>query len=264
MQYKKNSLSVLALIMALSAPAFGQQAKSAGSTDAVIIVEPSGNQARLAIIFDRHVTAGQVKDRLANLAHAGGWSHSAPEINEEEMFTPSETGKPQSLGKSTGVTTLLSGAPQIKGAGFYLQPYIQAFKDLKQFELLFNMQEDKRFQGLRSFDNPVVSINLVRNGGPYRYHVVVHDHSAPLPTLPITQAAQKDPVPPVAAVKPTHPMAGFGVVLVIAAASGLIVLLVLRLLSLQRASKHKIKARPGQRTAQLYRSREPYASRRKD
>jgi hypothetical protein len=264
MQYKIKPLAALAVIMALSVPVFGQQAKSVGSTDAVIIAEPSGNQARLAIIFDKHVPAGQIKDRLANLAHAGGWSYSTPEINEEEMFAPSDSGKPQSLGKSTGVTTILSNAPQIKGAGFNLQPYIQAFKDLNQFEILFNMQEDKRFQGLKEFDNPVVSITLVRSGGPYRYHVVIRDHSAPLPKLPITQASPQVSSIQASPVR-THPSgSAFGLVIVIAAASGLLVLLTLRLLSLQRASKHKIKARPGQRTAQLYRPREPYAPRRKD
>lgn len=201
--------------------------------DALIIVQPTGDRAAITISYAGKVAHPAAKEALAKLAKLGGWSLSGIDVSDVDMKTQSgpDFGPFASLGVQTGASGSISGAPLASQGGFLLQPFVEAFRGLKSYKLIYWVAPQNGFQGLRSFDSPEVSIDLIQEGGPYRYSIVNHTHQGPVPRIPLTQArvaagpAQGTPTP----ARSSSPWAAVGPVLAISVGTGLAVFLALRL-----------------------------------
>jgi hypothetical protein len=205
--------------------------------DALIIVQPTGSVAVVTVSYAGKVPHTAAKGPLERLAKLGGWKMTTPEVADVDMKTSTQYGPSVNLGPQTGATAIISGAPLAKDGGFRLQPFVEAFHGMRSFRLLFWVAAQPGFQGLRSFDSPAVAVDLLQDGGPYRYSVVNHTQEGAVPLLPLTQA-RLAAEPNSAAKSPasTNPTLSTVVPIVaISVGSGIIVFLMLRLLSLARA-----------------------------
>lgn len=239
--FSRFTLSVAAACLVGGvAPVAAQQAFT--PPDALIIVQPMGNQAMVTVSYSGKVNHGVAKDALSRLAKLGGWKLSTPEISDVDMRTSPQFGSTAALGIQTGATALISGAPLAANGGFILQPYIEAFRNLSTYKLLYWVGPQSGFQGLRSFDSPAVAVELTQEGGPYRYTVTNHTHQGPVPQLPLTQA-RTSTVASVAnrrATPANHVWTAVAPVAAIAVGAGLVVFIVLRLFTrMRRGSRNR-------------------------
>jgi hypothetical protein len=127
-----------------------------------------------------------------------------------------------------------------EGSAFRLQPYVEAYRDLQNLDLMFMTGRWSDFKGLRYFEDPALKVELLRDRGPYRYRIEIRSAKGPLPKLPLDQ-----PAPPV---QPSAPAVGsieskslpIGPVLVIASCAGIAAFAGLRVLSaLQKRSRSR-------------------------
>jgi hypothetical protein len=201
----------------------GQSSRSV--SDAMILVQPQGSQALVAVIFPEVVPHAALKERVRRMAQSAGWQVGSLKIKDQNLETSPLYGPAVKLGRQTDASFVLTNAPQMRGGGFLLQPYVEAFRDLNRFEILYWIKQDPSFQELRAYESPALSVNLIHEGSPYRYIVEVRDHAGALPTLPLTQAR-----PVTAQTGPDHHDAAspgpalFAPVLMLAAAAGLLML----------------------------------------
>jgi hypothetical protein len=225
----------LALSFAFVAPAAIAQQPSV-RPDALILIQPAGEHAILTVSYSGKVPHAQAKQALASLAKLGKWKMSTPEISDVEMKSSPQFGPVESLGTQTGATVTISGAPLAQNGGFILQPFVEAFHGLRSFKLLYWVAAQPGFQGLRRFESPELSIELIQEGNPYRYSITNHTRQGALPKLPLTQAPPSN----IASVEETRPArqsspwAAVMPVLCISVVSGLVVFAALRFFSLAR------------------------------
>jgi len=209
--------------------------------DALILVQPAGSQAMLSISYSGKVAHGSVRDVLTRLGKTGGWTLSTPQIADEDMKSSPRYGAVENLGTQTGASVTMSGAPLYTDGGFRLQPFIDALRDMKSYKLVFWVPSQKGFQGLRHFDSPAVTIDIVQDGNPYRYSVENHTHQGAVPRIPLTQAAASvsgsvaTPTPPAGG----HPFSLVGPVAGIALACGAVVFIFLRIVARGRNRSRK-------------------------
>ncbi len=205
-----------------------------GVSDAIVLVQPMGTDLMVATTYSAVVDHGKVKQRLLDLGRHAGWSGGTVEIKDESIKTNAQ----KDVGRQTEATILYRGAAAIREGGFILQPFVQAFSDLRRIELLFFVQGQPGFVGLRYFDDPALSVHLTRDGGPYQYLVVFKDRTKPIPVLPHTQAVEQ-PVKatPAAAAQPAKQPISMAFVVAVAAGCGLVVLGALLLLGSMRAKQ---------------------------
>lgn len=218
--------------------------------DALIIVQPTREHAMITISFAGKVSHASAKDAITRLGKRGGWNVSALDVADVNMETSRQFWPPSHLGVQTGATAIISGAPLASKGGFFLQPFVEAFRDLKSYKILYWVAPQAGFQGLRSFDSPSVAVDLLQDGGPYRYSVVNHNHEGPVPRLPLTQADHNAMTngPPAAVGTGNHLWPTVAPVLAIAVGSGLAVFFMLRLLARTR-NRRRNDAVPGRTTS---------------
>ena len=237
-------LVVIGLVLSVvAAPAFSQTGSGAtdGRPDLLFVILPQGETAEVSVTFPNLVSHALVRERLARLARAGGWAMSTPDIRDEHLVTSAKYGRPTSLGAQTGATVRFRGAPLARNSGFLLQPFLETFRDVGRYEILYFVRQQPDFMGLRQFSSPEVAIRLITAGGPYRYVVENRDRTHALPVVPVTQ-------PVVSASTVSNPtrlgdgatagssgaqegIAGYGLVVLLAAGAGLFVYVVLRMLA---------------------------------
>lgn len=202
--------------------------------DAMILVEPVGEQATIAVIYSKPVAHPQARNALSRLAKLAGWKLGQLKMKDQELFDRSAEGERRSLGRQTGIQAEASGVSLLNGAAFRLQPFVEAYRDLKSIDLMFLTGGLADFSGLRFFDDPALRVTLIREGGPYRYSFEIRDSSKSLPKLPLNQpTVPSQPAPLVQGSKESRSME-FGPVLVIAACAGIASFSALRLLSIYR------------------------------
>ncbi len=175
----------LALYSSIPAASVAQQPFN--PPDALILVQPMGNQALLSISYPGKMPHATVRDAVRRLGKLSGWKLSSSEIKDVRMKTSDRYGPPMDLGVQTGVSSIISGAPLTAKGGFVLQPFVDTFRDLKSYKILYWMSRQRDFQGLRAFGSAAISIDLIQDGGPYRYSVENHNHQGLAPRLPLTQ-----------------------------------------------------------------------------
>ncbi len=193
-------------------------------SDAMILVQPMGNQVVVAFVFPKVVSHSVLASRIRKLATNTGWSVASLEIQDEAVRMRGGSaayGRPL---KETGATVVFRNAPQARDGGFLLQPYLDAFADLSRIEILYMTPPFPDFRGLRDFSSPALSVRLLRAGGPYHYVAEIRDHASPLPILPITQPLQ-DSTSPRNRGSSSKITAEIALVFAIASAAGLAVLL---------------------------------------
>jgi hypothetical protein len=220
---------------------------TAKPSDAIILVQPSGGDLFVAVTYPTIIDHARVKNHLSQLAKHGGWAAGPVEISDQNIKTSPTFGNVKTVGQQTDATTTFRNAVAAKQGGFILQPFVQAFSDLRRIQLMFFMPKQQGFVGLRDFDSPGLTVHLLRDGGPYLYGIDIKDRAA-LPVLPHTQptAAPVASGPPVAAKPRVQAGTSMAFVIVLAAACGLIVLGALIAFSSLRARQE---ARPRSRTA---------------
>lgn len=225
---------VLAASCLLIAGAGAQRSQAA--PDALLLVQPQGRKAIVSVTFPGLEPHARVRDRIARLARAAGWTVASLEVKDEVVLTAPQFGPSRPMGKQTGALATLDRAVQVQQRAFRLQPYVEAFSDLQRVDLLFFMAPIPAFQGLRDYQSAGLSVKLVRDGGPYHYRIDIRDRSGALPTLPLTQPpAPTAPTEPMrASESPADDRPSFALVVAIAAASGLSVLLLWFLLTRAR------------------------------
>jgi hypothetical protein len=240
-------LAVACCLGALSLHAIAQ--KPFTPPEALIIVQPMGDHAIITLSYSGKVNHSTVRQAMEKLASIGRWTLTAPEVSDVDLRTSAQYGPPAALGVQTGATANISGGPLAASGGFILQPFVEAFRGLSSYKLLYWVGPQRGFQGLRSFDSPSVTVYLTQEGGPYRYTITNHTNQGPAPALPLTQAR----ISTVAAVTPASPSPVnsawrlVGPVIAIAIGSGLFVFLLLRLFS--RARYKSRNAGPRNRTS---------------
>ncbi|MGC8667001.1 MAG: hypothetical protein ACP5VE_02640 [Chthonomonadales bacterium] len=183
--FRRLTLAFLGCLGSVSsAPAVG------APSDAMILVQPMGSQVIVAFVFPKVVSHKLLEARIRNLARNAGWSVASVEINDEAVRP---AGKSAAYGRptlETGATVVFRNAAQARDGGFLLQPYLDAWADLRRIEILYMTPAFADFRGLRDFDSPALSVHLLRAGGPYHYLAEIRDHTHPLPILPLTQVVE--------------------------------------------------------------------------
>jgi hypothetical protein len=210
------------------------------NSDAIVIIQPSGKSATLFITFPGVVSHESVKQRIARLGQIAGWPVSSVDVKDEEISTRAAGIPTVGLGKQTGATVLLSNVTLMKDGGFLLQPLVQAFSDLRRIEVLYFVQQQRNFNGLKDFDSKVLAVKLVKDGGPYRYAIDIKEQGVPLPNLPLTQPVVASGASPadVSGVKTAATnTADFAFVLLVAAGCSLVVLAALLILGRYRSAQ---------------------------
>jgi hypothetical protein len=210
------------------------------NSDAIVLVAPSGNGATVTITFPNVVSHESVKQRIAKLGRIAGWTLGTVEVKDEEISTRSMDARSQRLGKQTGATMFLPRASLARDGGFVLQPFVQAFSDLRRIEVLYFIQKQPKFLGLREFSSRPLDVKLLSDGGPYRYAIDIKEQGVPLPNLPLVQPSNSN----------ASQMSGGAVrgpdesgpkdiafVVTVAAACGLVVLAALLVLSRYRSAR---------------------------
>lgn len=237
----KPSLTYLLLLIATCslAPGGARSQTAKNGPDVVILVQPQGANALVAITYPRAVPHTEVKSRIARLAAAGGWQVVSQNIKDQDLATNPAFGTARKLGTQTGATLLLRNAIQYRQGAFILQPYLAAFSDLNRIDLWFMMARQQGFTGLRHYESSSLSVNLVQEGAPYRYRITIHDRTGGVPTLPYKQPPAVATVPPASTSTPSEPslVASFAAAVAIAAAIGLLVLVALLLRARMRAAE---------------------------
>jgi hypothetical protein len=210
----------------------GQVQQTSAIPEAMVLVESDGDNGILAITYDRAVPHAQARQSIARLVRKAGWKLGAVSVKDEELFAPTDTGGRQSMGRQTGIEARARGLSLLQGRAFKLQPFVEAFQSMRRVDVLFLTAEIAGFTGLRSFENAALSVNLLKDGGPYRYRIDIRDHTGALPTLPIDQPAQPaQPIAPVAGSTDESGALSLGTILMIAAGAGLLSFGALRLLT---------------------------------
>jgi hypothetical protein len=209
----------------------GQPEQSTDLPDAIVLVQPVGDEAAIAVTYSHDVPHAAARKSLVRLARLAGWKLGQIDIKDQELFGYKPSGERYSLGKQTGIEANATHVELTYGAAFRLQPFVEAYQDLSRLDLFFYTGGLASFSGLRSFDHPSVRVALVQDGGPYRYRVDIKKHSGTLPQLPLNEP------PPV--VQPYAPVQGttharalsYGPVVIISACAGLAAFAALRLLT---------------------------------
>ncbi len=200
------------------------RAQAAGTaSDILVLMAPMGGQSQIALIYPKVVPHTRAQGDLDRLARAAGWAPTAVEVRDLSVRSD-PGGKSRSVTRQTDVTAiLLNGLPVSDGA-FVLQPFVDALGSLNRVEVLFVVPPDPGFRGLRSFDDPSLSVRLLREGGPYRYLIEIKQHGKPLPRLPLLQAPAAASQPGPASASPRAATGSFALVVAIAAGAGFVVL----------------------------------------
>src|SRR5689334_18313273 len=76
--------------------------------DALIIVQPTGDQAMITISFSGKVSHAIAKDAILRLGKLGGWKVSGLDVNDVKMETSKQFGPSTDLGEQTGATAVIS------------------------------------------------------------------------------------------------------------------------------------------------------------
>jgi hypothetical protein len=218
-----------------------------GRPQALVVVLPLGDVAEVSVTFPAIVQHTAVRDRLGRLARAGGWTVAEVVVRDE---------KPNgSLSAQTGAVLRIIGGPIARNGGFILQPFLETFRDVDRYEILYFVPAQPGFVGLRDYKSAALTVRLAEDGGaesnqgrrqsfvrPYRYVVENLDRSGSLPVIPLTQPVSGSTASPDRAVSDS-PGAGGGLggapgrnvvywpIVVLAAGSGLFVYGVLRVLA---------------------------------
>src|SRR5207248_171863 len=119
-------------VLADAAAAQQARAESASAriqqvSDALILIAPQANQALLSITYPHTVPHTAVRERLQRLARAEGWTLDQVEVKDEDVTTSPGFGPTRPLGKQTGATALIGGAPLTRDNAFPLQPFVDCF-----------------------------------------------------------------------------------------------------------------------------------------
>jgi hypothetical protein len=236
---RPSFLALCPLFFALllsGSPARAQQ--NANRSDALILVQPDGPGLQVSVTYPSAVPHGVARDRFTKLAQGMGWTPKSVQVKDEEIVSHPDYGPQKVLGRQTGLSAFVPRGAYTRNGGFVLQPYIEAFRDLKRFEVFFFVPPVQGFQGLREFDSPAVYVKLIREGGPYRYYVEVRTPGARIPSIPLTQAVVAPPAPPALNHPPAAPgPADFAPVVITAAAAALLVFFALMLRARLRSSR---------------------------
>lgn len=209
--------------------------------DVVILVQPQGTNALVAITYPRAIPHAEVRSQIARLAASGGWQVVSQNIHDQDLTTNPAFGTLRKLGTQTGATVLFRNATQYHQGAFILQPYLMAFSDLNRIDLWFMMGRQPGFTGLRHYESSSLSVNLIQEGAPYRYRITIHDRTGGVPTLPEKQPLTVATTQPTSTSMPSEPgyVASFAAAVAIAAAAGLFVLIALLLRTRMRATGTK-------------------------
>jgi hypothetical protein len=191
----------------------------------------------LAVTFARRQRHAEVRDRVARIVAAGGWRLLDVRVSDRRLRAPAADGGWKREEVHTRAEAILPHAPQARGGGLDLQPYLAGLGDLPRWEVLILMPSSPGLRPLRHFVSPALEVTLVRAGGPYRYTFVRRDAAAQLPVLPLTH--QEAP-PTSAASDPARGRSGqVAAVVAIAAASGLAVFAFLTVRARHRPSTRR-------------------------
>ncbi|NLH98308.1 MAG: hypothetical protein GX446_02320 [Chthonomonadales bacterium] len=98
--------------------------------------------------------------------------------------------------KQTGVECTLYGARLVLDSALPLQPFLEAFGDTGAFEVLFLVQRQPGFRGLRRFESEGVTVLLTQDGSPYRYRFTVEPDKAAGVSLPLYAPPEPRPQTP--------------------------------------------------------------------
>jgi hypothetical protein len=213
-------------------PAPGAKSSSAADLpDVLVLVEPIGEEANVAVTYSRAVSHADARSSLSRLAGLAGWKLRRVSVNDQELFADDESGRRTSLGKQTGIEATAANVAVTYGRAFRLQPFVEAYRDAGRLDLLFLMGGLNEFTGLRSYDDPALSVKLLQEGGPYRYRIEVRKRSGALPKLPLDEPVTPRKAPAAVQVKTESTKPSLGPVMVIAACAGLAAFAALRLLT---------------------------------
>jgi len=149
--------------------------------DVLVLVQPGRSATLVSATFARQVPHAEVRDKLRTLAAAGRWDLSGLNIKDVDPRT-GEAPRGNNAAQ-TEATAWLVGGPIYTDGAFWLQPLVEAFAGFGRLDLLFMVPADSTFRGLRHFAADGFRLDLIQEGGPYRYSIEAG--GASIPKLPL-------------------------------------------------------------------------------
>ena len=158
----------------------------AQETNAILLIQPMGPQAMVALVFAKSVAHEQVTKSLNQLAQHSGWTASKLEVNDREMPLPDASGKDR-LTQQTDGAMMISGLSVREDGAVDIQPLVETMRDFGRFEIIISSKANPAYHGLYLYEDNVISARMSHAGGPYRYLFNIKDKSAAIPKLPQDQ-----------------------------------------------------------------------------
>jgi hypothetical protein len=147
--------------------------------DVMILIAP-GQQGMdsVSISYPKLVDKPTAEADFKRLATTAGWN-AAGEIISNERST---NGNHHPM---TSVDFTVQHAVDINSGVLKIEPIILSFKRFKSIQILYFMPQAFSFQGLETFENDNVRIDLARSGDTYHYDVAVKNSDFTALNLPL-------------------------------------------------------------------------------
>ena len=151
----------------------------------VLILVLSGTNPwdQISINYSSEIPVADVRKDILAMANSNRWV-----IRNERATTASA-----SIPGAKPTTSLSFQTPRIVNADSGLlpiEPFITALKRFKSMEIVYLVNQQFKFHGLKNFSNEYVNIRLKQSGGSYRYRIDIKDNKFERLGLPLKEVKQ--------------------------------------------------------------------------
>lgn len=147
----------------------------------ILVAEGEQGDDQVCITYPNVVPHTKVNRDVKALASSAGWSPTNIEITDD---------KSHQISGASVMTAAVFNARVIDPQGHYftLEPIVTAMRNYPLLSLVYFVGGPFDFQGLRTYSDKYVSIQLDQHGGAFKYEIAVHDSGFQKLNLPLYQA----------------------------------------------------------------------------
>lgn len=182
----KTSLQFFAFIFAMmgqslvvkAGPSTVSSLTSVGPDIVLLILPQGGKSTRIGLAYNKRIPHDRVRADVRRISDLSGWAAAADLVIADASLQPNRT-------KEYPVTTTamftLVNAPQVVNYSPVLLPYMRAFQEWNNIEILFHLPEMNPFRGPEHVDSEFYTLQLNKTQGVYRYEIQIKDHKGAFP-----------------------------------------------------------------------------------
>jgi hypothetical protein len=165
----------------LATPAWANALGEQPDVQVLLLGDPAG-QEMVDVTYRNIVPPAQVQRDLAAIAAATGTTCVGVDISNKALPLAGVRATPM-----TGVTFVTAGSEPIGSTTLRLEPWIVALKNYPKISVTYIVPPQFAFNGLRTYKDDHVSIQLVQNNSTFSYRVRVLDPRFDRLNLPLMQ-----------------------------------------------------------------------------